>query len=72
MTWSIDQIAVGDLLHVRATNTSGDRNLHGCELRGIVVEINRSHRFAKLADGWCCHEKDELVEHRSAPKAGVP
>lgn len=62
-----DSVAIGDFVHVRIHNPHGDRNLDGGELRGIVVERNEEHRLVKLASGWCCHEKDELLEH-SSPK----
>lgn len=59
-----DSILVGDYLQVRIENKEGDRNLDGGILTGLVIRKTDSQRQVQLHTGWCCHEKDSVLEHR--------
>lgn len=56
-------VSVGDFIQSRIINKKGDRNLDGCILSGHIKDLVPDFRMVRLDSGWCCHEKDELIEH---------
>lgn len=62
--WRIEDMEVGDYISTKVINKKGDRNLDGTIISGTITEIVKSHRYVKVDNGWGCHEKDELLEHR--------
>lgn len=68
MNLNFDEVEVGDYVKCQTVNKKGDRNLDGQILFGIITEKNTKYRQIKLESGWCCHEKDLLLEHRPADK----
>jgi len=62
--WSVGNIHPGDYIATRVVNHSGDRNLDGMTISGIVQDVVPEYRMVRLTSGWCCHEKDRLIEHR--------
>jgi len=67
--WRVEDMQVGDFIRVRIINKRGDRNLDGMELSGKIKDLVQSHQMVRLESGWCCHTKDELLEHRKEPPA---
>jgi hypothetical protein len=66
--WRVEDMRAGDYVSVRIVNKRGDHNLDGGILRGIIKDMVVEHRMVRLESGWCCHEKDDLLEHREAGK----
>jgi len=66
MPFNVEHLAPGDRVRTQIVNKKGDRNLDGMYLTGTVVSLNMEHRFAKLDTGWCVHDKDNLIWHRTA------
>ena len=66
MSWKVSDMKVGDYLSTQVINKEGDRNLDGAIIRGTIKELVPSYKMVRLESGWCCHEKDELLEHRVA------
>ena len=66
MSWKVSDVKVGDFISTKVVNKKGDRNLDGSIIEGKIVELVPSHNMVRLESGWCCHEKDELLEHRVA------
>ncbi|KKK94593.1 hypothetical protein LCGC14_2681250 [marine sediment metagenome] len=62
--WRVEDVQPGDYISVQISNPHGDRNLDGVILRGKVKDLVPSHRMIRLENGWCCHTKDRLLEHR--------
>lgn len=71
MSWSLDDVEVGDYMRTRVSNPKGDRNLDGAVMAGIVEELVPKHQMARLSSGWCVHTKDELLTHHRDGKVLV-
>lgn len=67
-------LKVGDYVHVEYD--SGDR-MDGCRVRGTLTRVwtPEEHGAGKwqgqVNKGWCFHETDRLLEHRTADKDGA-